>query len=164
MGVSSPSTERHLIDNELSVPNAKSWGVVPDEPVAIYIDDTKHYPVSGPHASAQWRSLLPSRGHLMSLPHPTSSSPPGNDEPHTVAMFHQLECLDTIRQSFLSKNISTSTRRCFNYLHQAVLCHSDRRLESIRWIGKPHLISVAGYWQCRDWEAVYRAAERHKAD
>jgi len=139
-----------------SIPYAKPWGVVPDEPVGIYIDDTKHYQVSEPQAPEQWRSLLPSGGHLV---YPSSSSSKG--ESYTVAMFHQLECLDTIRQSFVTRNITTSTRKCFNYLQQTFLCHSDRRLESIRWIDKPHIISVDGHWQCKDWEALYRAAEQN---
>jgi len=133
--------------DQRNVARAASWGIVPEEPVAIYIDDTVHYQVSGEQASVQWQSLLPATGHLVH---------DNNHLPQTVAMFHQLECLDNLRKAFFGKNVTAETRKCFNYLQQSVLCHSDRRLESIRWVGKANVISVAGYWKCRNWEALYQ--------
>lgn len=74
-------------------------------------------------------------------------------------MFHQLECLEVLRRSYLSKTVTEATRECFNYLEQVVLCHGDTRLESVRWLGKPHIISVVGDWECREWDALYRALD-----
>ena len=136
----------------IDTPFAKPWGVVPDDPVSIYIDDSIHYQVSGKDASTQWSSLFPQNSrHIVQDSSGTQ---------YTVAMYHQLECLDVIRKSFLERNVTETTRDCFNYLQQAILCHADTRMESIRWIGKPHVISVPGYWRCRDWEALYRASEK----
>lgn len=60
--------------------------MVPKEPnVAMYIDDTVHYKITGPQANDHWESLLPPSGHLY---HSIEDS-----RTYTVAMFHQLECL-----------------------------------------------------------------------
>jgi hypothetical protein len=152
--ISSTQFQKYFLTDEVAY--AKSWRVVPNDPVAIYIDDSIHYQVSGQQAPAQWQSLLPPTGHLVY---------DSNGQPNTIAMYHQLECLDTIRKAFLAKkrNVTMETRDCFDYLQQAILCHGDSRIESIRWVGKPHIISVAGYWECRDWEALYEASRSKTA-
>ena len=115
----------------------------------MYIDNTKHYDIASPNAANEYASLLPLSGHLVHIDNKT----------YTVAMFHQLACLDTIRRSYLSGTVDRQVEYCMNYLRQSISCQADLRIESVRRDVSPHIVGFPGYYTCRDWEAVYRAAD-----
>ena len=88
-----------------------------------------------------------------------------NEEyPHTIAMFHQLRCLDVLREQILlpleDRNIPRS-QHCLNYLRQMILCRGDMHLESFRaQTGTAReTVERRGTYRCRDFRAVYNAIE-----
>jgi hypothetical protein len=86
----------------------------------MQIGDTTRYGIDNPN---DWAKLLPAHGHLVNI----------DGKSYTVAMFHQLKCLDIVRHDYAAKKGPTDlSRHCLNYLRQTLLCHSDTRLESIR--------------------------------
>ena len=107
---------------------------------------------------------LPSGGHLVWIrPEANATADP---EPYTVTLFHQLRCLDIVRQGYTKVPEEPSPRllhHCMNYLRQTILCRPHLLLEPVT--TSNGLVSDAGYdGICYDWEAVYQEAERnHKA-
>jgi hypothetical protein len=89
----------------------------------MYIHDTVRYQLETDEAASEYARLLPPGGH-------TVEDQAGRV--YTVAMFHQLRCLDILRETYVSRNVTSLTRHCLNYLRQSVLCLSDTRLESIK--------------------------------
>ncbi|CAL1696226.1 unnamed protein product [Somion occarium] len=122
-------------------------------PVKMYIQNTIHYNPQTSLGAAQFSRLLPAGGHLVHL------NTTGEDVTYTVAMFHQLRCLDIIRNDYVSGTSSPLLRHCFNYLRQSILCLSDTRLESVRSPLAPTLVSLSSDHVCRDWTSLYAAAE-----
>ena len=104
--------------------------------------------------------LLPSGQHLVRL---ASQSEDEDLEVYTVMLFHQLRCLDIIREDFvLTAGSSPLARHCLNYLRQTILCHPDLRLESVRRSEGQKPTTTREYEAvCRDWSSVYKEAERN---
>lgn len=104
--------------------------------------------------SADYALLLPSGGHVVRLGDQLT--------PHTVSMFHQLRCLDVIRQSYmfpLTNDTSTTATHCLNYIRQRLLCKPTKRIESAR---HPEGTTSKDYDAlCSDWTALYDAAEQN---
>lgn len=101
-----------------------------------------------------WNQMLPSGGHLIHQGHLD-----GSVSTHTVAVFHQLQCLNTIRQYHAGDpNTPLSSplvSHCLNYLRETVLCQMDMREEQI-----PDKPLINGFDRmCIDWEAVWKDAE-----
>lgn len=84
---------------------------------------SRHYQLDSQVGIAEWAKLMPSGGHLIRRwsEHETQT--------HTVAMFHQLRCLDVLRNDYVSRTPSYLTKHCLNYLRQTVLCIADTHLE-----------------------------------
>ena len=88
-----------------------------------------------------------------------------------VSMFHQLRCLDIIREVIVDFYLDTSpdatisrpaiVQHCMNYLRQAVMCRGDLHLETVRASGGPQVTVSAVTHSCKDWTAVYEAAEEN---
>ena len=124
--------------------------------------DSVHYGVFSDTAAQEWRSLLPSGGAVVRL---------GPDmQPYTVSMFHQLRCLDVIREGIVAYHTGDTngpsailTKHCMNYMRQMILCRSSTRLENIRDIStRRHRVTNSGItYTCRDWNAVLEAAEEN---
>jgi len=123
------------------------------EPVALTIDDTEHFQIATPEAMSEWNSIFPpGRGFIHLGP---------NKRRFGLSMFHQIHCLDMIRQAMLSDTTSGHIHHCFSYLRQVALCHADLTLEE----GVPALgvdptgeLPVNGLdmtHTCRDWTKVY---------
>ncbi|KZS97277.1 hypothetical protein SISNIDRAFT_406103 [Sistotremastrum niveocremeum HHB9708] len=117
----------------------------------MYIDDSIHYESKTALGEQEFRALFPSTGHTL------VSEEDG--EVHTIAMFHQLRCLDLIRRDYAAGEITQYSDHCLNYLRQSILCLADPRLESVRRSAPPHVVSLAGDYTCKDWTALYDAAE-----
>ncbi|EJD41392.1 hypothetical protein AURDEDRAFT_115488 [Auricularia subglabra TFB-10046 SS5] len=135
-------------------PNAFS---VPDmKHVALYQENTVHYPLT---SGDDWERLSP-RGGLVFL---------GPEKrPFMLGHFHQMQCLDTIRQvlAHSSTNSSTAgdwkTRHCMNYLRQMVMCRANTRLErSTGLYGAVHNVISEQDHVCLDWRVVYDAVREN---
>lgn len=126
--------------------------------------DAVRYDIGTEDAAEEWASLLPRGGYLVHIGDPSSSAsgiPPKN---FTVTLFHQLKCLDIIRQEYVTvpppQPPTPLTRHCMNYLRQTVLCRPNLRLESAindRGIAERNYETV-----CHDWTKVYEEADRNQ--
>jgi hypothetical protein len=124
----------------------------------------------GLHNSDHWQTLLPPNWNRLRL---------GNSNTRTeLAMYSQLQCLNTIRVAIITlsdptlmANATQSTwsnaESCFGQVRQAVLCSADITLEpTFRKYPKVsedwYAISTTGigeYHRCYDWAAVHRLTE-----
>ena len=120
------------------------------EPVAMNIAGSPRYDINGPNAAEEWRHLLPEGGHTVRI----------DGETYTVTLFHQLKCLDLIREEHDAGPVPVTSpivRHCMNYLRQTLLCHPNLSLE----LGISPLASVETRYDiaCRDWTKVYSAVD-----
>lgn len=123
----------------------------------MLIGSTAHYRINNSDTEDEYRSLLPSGGYLVHLPNKN-----GNLEEYTVTLFHQLKCLDIIRQEYLndaSQPVSSLTRHCMNYLRQSLLCNLNTGLENAK--NSAATASRSYNALCFDWTKVYAEAERN---
>ncbi|KZT21746.1 hypothetical protein NEOLEDRAFT_1138941 [Neolentinus lepideus HHB14362 ss-1] len=131
--------------------------------VGMRISNTVHYSLDTAEAAEEFSKLLPSGGHLIHLDPDKANREPEN---HTVTLFHQLRCLDIIRQEYIGQEEnstpSTMTHHCMNYLRQTIMCHPNLRLESVRFPTGPKSTTTQIYDAvCDDWREVYVAAENN---
>lgn len=90
------------------------------------VEETTRYQLDTPDGIAEWASLIPPGGHLMRAWDGTEV------QTFTVAMFHQLRCLDIIRNDYVRQRRSPLLKHCVNYLRQSILCLADNHLEHVR--------------------------------
>ena len=107
-------------------------------PVKLHIENSVHYQLRTPLGAAEFAKLLPSNGHLVHLRNLEKNL--DEEYPHTIAMFHQLRCLDIIRRDYVSGIPEPLREHCINYLRQSILCLADVRLESVRSLSAPTLV------------------------
>lgn len=145
-------------------------GCVTQDSVTMFPENTHRY---GLLDSADWAALVP---------HPHGITTEEDGRPVTISMFHQLECLNIVREQLVSRSpsrnnetlrtgmcLDTPRRRwevsqhCMNYLRQMVLCHSHTALESIRSEHGPGIVDLTkSRYVCRDWTAVYDRWRRRR--
>lgn len=121
--------------------------------VALYPEDTHRYDLDTQQGIAEWAAHIPHGDGFVRL------GP--NDRKFGVAMFHELQCIDIIRQALVDKQEHQKeiVHHCMNYLRQMVLCHSHTALESVRWDRPPKVVDLTrSLYQCRDWTALYEGA------
>ncbi|RDB23127.1 Oxidase ustYa [Hypsizygus marmoreus] len=125
-------------------------------------EESVHYKLETAAGALAWKSMLP-RGRGVIYLNDTDSP-----APFRVAMFHQLECLDVVREEILKRRddpgVPASGRAnfCLNYLRQSILCHADSHLEMVRSeYGGRAVLPYTVRTDCVDWEAVWREAERN---
>ncbi|KAF8902247.1 hypothetical protein CPB84DRAFT_1678951 [Gymnopilus junonius] len=130
--------------------------------VLMTFDNPKHFRLDEPAGIAEWGAQAPGNGVVHLGPH---------RQPYTVAMIHQLKCLDIIREEMVRNRSSTesstpspSTRHCLNYIRQMVMCHGDLELESFQFASHKNPIDWHGVYECKDWEAVYNAVKENQED
>jgi len=115
-------------------------------------DNPKHFQLDKEDGVAEWSALAPGNGVVHLGPY---------KQPYTVAMVHQLKCLDVIRNEMVRDRNhgragpSALGRHCLNYVRQMVLCHGDWELESFQFASHKNPIDWHGIYECKDWEAVY---------
>lgn len=137
------------------------------------IQDTVRYQLNGTVADDEFAAIFLPTGH-------TFYSAGGN-QVYTVALFHQLRCLDVVRRAYVHRGeFSPLKAHCLNYLRQSILCQADTRLEStrgpyqsqyvfyaIRFPFSALMRSVTSVVQfssdyiCRDWRPLYAAVNEH---
>ncbi|KIM81579.1 hypothetical protein PILCRDRAFT_8628 [Piloderma croceum F 1598] len=119
--------------------------------VALKVEDSDRYGLSDYGAWMDWRT--------------TDAFPLGNGfvdlgpEGRTfgVAMFHQMHCLQKIREAIVQGDAGHHTRHCLNLLRQVVLCAGDTTLDPLN---SPHGTDGLGVVHvCRDWQKVYDFVE-----
>jgi Mycotoxin biosynthesis protein UstYa len=110
---------------------------------AIWIDDTVHYDLRGSTADVEYLHLVP----------PVSFEDP-EAEFSPTAMIHQLQCLQVIQADYGASHVSEMTQHCMEYLRQSILCSADTRLESVRFSHPPHVVSLPGEYECKDWSDI----------
>jgi len=143
-------------------PGLQVWRL-PLEPVHLSYENTVHYPFDTEFGDEEWNTTLPTGGALLHLG--------SSFRPFTLGMFHEIRCLNIIRKT-LANYYADSTdnaaiehselaQHCMNYLRQMVLCRSSLNLEPVRAAKGNHVTVWDITHTCRDWEAVYEAAEKN---
>ena len=143
----------------------QTWGLPPLDAVHMPLENTVHYTPDTPAGIAEWSTTLPSGGGLLHLG-------PAK-RPFSISMFHQLRCLGILRGTLVRElqrkhlpapvdsDLDPLVRHCMGYIRQMVLCRSELRLESVRspFTNRATISDVTH--TCRDWSAVYDAAEEN---
>ncbi|VDB90024.1 unnamed protein product [Peniophora sp. CBMAI 1063] len=120
-------------------------------PVRMLVSESAHYQLDASF-DHEWVALLPENGTMGYAK---------SGEPYSVAMFHQLRCLDLIRRDFGRVRStgamarSPHARSCLNYLRTSALCQSDMHIEGFT---EEDNTESTHWYVCRDWGAAYRAA------
>ena len=131
-----------------------SWSDAKPETVALRIlQQSMHYGLG----TDDWGTLLPPGGHLVYV-----DDGQGLPKPHTVALFHQLRCLDILQREYADDSRrmpSPLGNHCFNYLRQLMLCQMDVRAEAQYLTGRREGQETV----CYDWTALYEQAEDNHA-
>ena len=115
---------------------------------------------ASPHyelGSESWSKILPPGGHTVH-----TTNPDGSISTHTVAMFHQIRCIDILHKAYYdegSHRTDPLAQNCMNYLRETFLCQMDMRNEPQGAVGTRN-----GYESlCYDWEGLYAEAEKRQA-
>ncbi|KDR85984.1 hypothetical protein GALMADRAFT_53171 [Galerina marginata CBS 339.88] len=131
------------------------------ETVLMTFDNPKHFRLEEEDGIAEWAALAPQNGVVHLGP---------SRRPFTVAMIHQLKCLDIIREEMVRDHgidyagPSVLARHCLNYVRQMVMCHGDLELESFQFASHKNPIDWHGVYECKDWEAVYNGVKQNQAE
>jgi hypothetical protein len=80
--------------------------------------------------------------------------------PAGIAMFHQMHCLQRIRDAIVQVDPGMHTPHCLNLLCQAVLCASDTTLNALNLAHGTDGLGVVHV--CRDWQKVYDFFEENQ--
>ncbi|GJE91774.1 hypothetical protein PsYK624_079250 [Phanerochaete sordida] len=126
-----------------------------NRPVRMVLDTSTRYELNTTVGAEEWAHLMPSGGHLIHLQDGDTT------QTYTSALFHQLRCLDILREDYVSRRESPLRKHCLNYIRQSVLCIADNHLEySKAGLAVTHYIETV----CNDWTTVYAAAEKNYAE
>ncbi|TFK51119.1 hypothetical protein OE88DRAFT_1748820, partial [Heliocybe sulcata] len=141
----------------------ETFEIGPLPQASIFVENTVHYQINATDATSEWRSLFPTGGGYVRL------GP--QRRPFLLSMYHQLYCLHHLKDAIATPVSDKTTaqlgraQHCLNYLRQAILCEPSLRLEPesprIEELGLPSGVDGLElmHGQCKDWTAVYRAAE-----
>lgn len=132
----------------------RAWQTPPRERVALrFLETSPHYAL-GAHG---WSYLLPPTGHIVH-----AENGDGVIKVHTVALFHQLRCLDIIQKAYVEEGrhrTDPMVASCMNYLRQSLLCRMDIRNEP-----QGSVPTSNGFDSlCYNWEGIYKEAIRNQA-
>lgn len=139
-------------------------------PVAIAIENSRHYALDSPDADAEYESMYPGELGFLHL------GP--NRRFFGVSMYHQLHCLNSLRQAIVhaskrhqgghsqKKNEKREqvahVDHCLNYLRQTILCSADLTLEPEIVLGSQEVGEGLGVVHvCKDWGALHEFIERN---
>ena len=120
---------------------------------------TIRFELDTPDGVAEWGANVPGNGlaYLGESKHP-----------FTVAMMHELRCLDIIRDTVVSdtstEESSTLARHCLNYVRQSIFCRADTHLESVQYPNTAHPVDIESVYECKDWGAVYDAVKQSQEE
>ncbi|KAK7042607.1 hydrolase-4 domain-containing protein [Favolaschia claudopus] len=122
--------------------------------IAIPVQETRHYPVTGDEATMEWASYTPPGSGYLRL------GPERRD--FALAMTHEDHCLRIIRAVLANPSLfqAVAMPYCFNYIRQMILCSPNLTLESPRVLSPTYNITTARHGAvhvCKDWRKVYEA-------
>jgi hypothetical protein len=124
------------------------------------METSVHYAHDTPLGILEWNATLPPTGGTIYL------GEPGHRRPFTISLFHEIRCLDIIREGIRAFRAAHSpetpdqvVHHCMNYIRQMVLCRSNTDLESVHAHVGPRITVSQITHRCRDWDAVYDAAK-----
>ena len=125
----------------------------------MYFEDSVRYGLNGSDADAEWATLIPANGGIVTI---------GPErEPYMPSIFHQMSCLDILRRSYVARDSTltggppATVRSCLNYIRQMTFCRRDVRLEPVVDPDGPHAVQPWGAKSCKDWRRVYEEHERN---
>ncbi|KAG2114519.1 hypothetical protein DEU56DRAFT_874300 [Suillus clintonianus] len=129
-------------------------------PVLMAFEDSVHYEINTEDGRAEWASLTPGGG-LVYLGEQ-------HNRPFSISMFHQLRCLDILREDLVGANGKADlSRHCLNYLRQMVMCRGDTQLENILVASKEHpsqdFFVRTGSYVCSNWNSVLEEVKKNQA-
>lgn len=137
------------------------WDVGPMSNIYLNVENTIHYQLNSSTTDAEWAAMIPPNGGIVYVG-PTR-------QPFMPSIFHQLRCLNIIRQTYVAKEgasdeLQSLSRHCMNYLRQMIMCRANLRLEPVVDPFGAHAVDPWGKLTCKDWRAVYAAHERNRRD
>jgi hypothetical protein len=123
-------------------------------------EDSVHYQINTEDGRAEWASLIPGNG-LVYL-----GEQPGH--PFSISMFHQLRCLNILREDIVGAESNTAlSRHCLNYLRQMIMCRGDAQLENILLASEDNSSHPAfvqtGSYMCSNWNFVLEEVKKNQA-
>ncbi|KAL5525619.1 hypothetical protein ACEPAG_6955 [Sanghuangporus baumii] len=128
---------------------------------ALTVEDSVNFQLDTVEGAEQWRAIQPPGNGYITL------GEGSNKRRYRLAMFHALDCLDTVRQNVLQRKADTVTpaspeaHYCLDYLRQTIQCRSDIQLEQVRSEYGPKSVQpFVTHNNCRDWSAVYSELEK----
>lgn len=128
--------------------------------VRLSVEESVHYALDAPETFEEWAQLqqrIPGRGSVR-----IGSS----HRSFILPMFHELHCIENLRDEVLGKGINRDknmagwghVQHCANYLRQWTLCRADLTLERGDFAERNYTWDRQGAThQCRDWRAVFGA-------
>ena len=126
--------------------------------VRMVMSHTTHYQLDTPEGIEEWKSNVPGDG-LVYL---------GEDkQPFTIALMHQLRCLDIIRDELVretDEDPSALARHCMNYIKQMIFCREDIQLERFWLPNKADHVFTDQVYECRDWQAVLEKMKENQRE
>ncbi len=122
----------------------------------LQLDSWTRYTIFSP---LEWQPLFPGGGIVHLGP---------EREPFTVAMMHQLRCLDVVRDQLSRSKRERDeepTRHCLNYLRQSLQCRGDLQLDAYQYAHKVNPLHPHAVRRCKDWRVVYdKVTENQRSD
>lgn len=132
--------------------------------VALMFQFGKHYDIS---KDAEWATLIPSNRGRVRLGSP--------QQEFDIALYSDLQCLDTIRAAFVQMRDGSSIRspeaeHCLGIIRQAILCTGDITLEPATLVcnGEEGCTNAEATGdnvdhRCRNWVQVREFVEENQA-
>lgn len=122
------------------------------------VENSIRYQVDTKDGASEWEALSPGKGMV----HLGESR-----QPFSIAMFHQLRCLDTLRAGMArtahpfnetGPAVTELTGHCLNYMRQMLMCGADTTVDVIfdRAVHPDR-------FTCNNWEAVYEAVRNNQS-
>ncbi|KAG1836219.1 hypothetical protein DFJ58DRAFT_819187 [Suillus subalutaceus] len=129
-------------------------------PVLMAFEDSAHYQINTEDGRAEWASLTPGNGLVYLGEQP--------DHPFSISMFHQLRCLDILRENIVGESSNAAlSRHCLNYLRQMIMCRGDAQLENILLASKENssqpFFVRPGTYVCNNWNFVLEEVRKNQA-
>lgn len=142
-----------------SIKVAELWTVPGLRRAALTPEESVHYRLDTVAGAAEWQASQP-RGRGVVFPY-------GDTEPYRITMFHQLDCLATLRDELVARGEDPATpptsraHFCLNYMRETLTCQADSHLEMVRSeYGGRAVLPYTTRTDCMDWEQVWKSAEK----
>ncbi|KAG9222287.1 hypothetical protein CCMSSC00406_0006584 [Pleurotus cornucopiae] len=153
-----------MVEDESSVaqsrPSRKAWPAVALPEVYMNMENSVHYAFNTPEGAREWNASLPPNADRLRI----------GDSPQlfTISLFHQLRCLDIIRNGIAVFRSSKTpdppdalVHHCMNYIRQMIMCRANTDLESVRSHVGPRVAVSETTHRCRDWTRTFYADDEN---